>query len=135
MRKFGRTSQNIRFAGKTEFTHPTGGLIVDDRESDDLAGLSQQTGVPVDDVRVALGAFDWLFPIDPGWIRSLQPNAALRLTAMVPWPFQGLGAFQRLVRSGRGEYVDLALSGHYTTNDLAQRHNKLVSLLDGNLDF
>jgi len=24
VRKFGRTSQNIRFAGKTEFTHPTG---------------------------------------------------------------------------------------------------------------
>lgn len=25
MRKFGRTSQNIRFAGKTEYTHPTRG--------------------------------------------------------------------------------------------------------------
>jgi len=23
VRKFGRTSQNIRFAGKTKFTHPT----------------------------------------------------------------------------------------------------------------
>jgi hypothetical protein len=28
VRKFGRTSQNIRFAGKTEFTHPTGRKVV-----------------------------------------------------------------------------------------------------------
>lgn len=112
-----------------------GGLIVDDREADDLEGLSHQTGLSVDHVRTALGAFDWLFPLDSGWIHSLQPNAALRVTAMVPWPFQGVGAFQRLVRSGRDEYGDLSLSGRYTTSDLVQRHNKLVSLLEGDLDF
>jgi hypothetical protein len=111
-----------------------GGLILDEREDDDLTGLSEQSGLPVDEVRTALGAFDWLFP-SGNWIRSLQPHASYRLTAMVPWPFQGLGAFQRLVRSGHRDYPELALGGNYTTSDLAQRHNALVRLLDGDLEF
>jgi hypothetical protein len=111
-----------------------GGLIVVDREEDDLIGLSEQTGMSPDEARTALSAFDWLFPIPNGWLYQM-PTAAYRLTKLVPWPFQGLGAWQRLVRSGQTEYSDLGLSGQYTGSDLANRHNSCVRLLEGELEF
>jgi hypothetical protein len=111
-----------------------GGLVVSDRQDDDYAGLSAQTGVPVQEIPTALNAFDWLFPTPSGWLRPVS-TAAYSVMAMAPWPFQGLGAWQRLLRSGAAEYSDLDVSGQYTRQDLAARHNSLVSLLNDELNF
>jgi hypothetical protein len=111
-----------------------GGLVITDRLQDDYAGLSEQTGIPVSDIPTAMRAFDLLFPTPNGWLRGVA-NTSYSLITMVPAPFQGLGAWQRLLRSGLDEYPQLELSGQYTTQDLIRRHNQLVSLLNDNLDF
>jgi hypothetical protein len=111
-----------------------GGLIVTDRQQDDYAGLAAQTGLPVADIPTALQAFDHLFPTANGWVREVK-TASFSVVTLVPTPFQGLGAWQRLLRSGRQEYSQLELSGQYTTQDLVRRHNRLVSLLNDEIIF
>ncbi|MFL5914900.1 MAG: hypothetical protein ACJ752_04590 [Gaiellaceae bacterium] len=111
-----------------------GGLLLSDRLPDDRAGLAAQSGLNEEDLDQALGAFDWLFPIDRGWIGQ-TPTAAYRFVKMMPWPFQGLGAWYRLMRAEVGGYEELLLRGQYTTSDLANRHNTLVRVLDADFDF
>lgn len=101
-----------------------GGLILLDREHEDYVGLAEQTGLAVSEIPSALEAFDWFFPTD-GWL-SQMPTASYRYARMVPWPFQGLGAWQRLLRAQRAEYDELGLGGQYTVTDLGSRHNSFV---------
>jgi hypothetical protein len=111
-----------------------GGILVADRLEDDYNGLSEQTGIPATEIPSALQAFDLMFPTSTGWLRNVT-NTAYSLITMVPASFQGLGAWHRLLRSGHSEYPQLGLSGHYTTQDLARRHNQFVRLLNDELDF
>lgn len=111
-----------------------GGLLIADRLEDDYSGLSEQTGIPINGIPTALQSFDLLFPTLNGWLRNVT-NTTYSLITMVPAPFQGLGAWQRLLRSGHEEYPQLGLSGDYTTQHLVRRHNQLVTLLNDELDF
>lgn len=105
-----------------------GGFILKDHEDEEFGQLSAQTGLPVDCIPAALEAFNKLFPIPDGWLREI-PNASYRLVTMVPWPFCGIGAFQRFLRKKPGAYSKLGLSGLYTARDLAKWHNSAYQLL------
>jgi hypothetical protein len=105
-----------------------GGFILNDREEEETEGLSAQTGLPAEYVPAALEAFDKLFPTPNGWLAHM-PTASYRLVKMVPWPFCGLGAWQRLKRYKADSYRELGLTGLFTVKDLAKRHNSCYELL------
>lgn len=105
-----------------------GGLILTDREQDELGELSAQAGLPEECVAEALKAFDKLFPMRDGWLKEMS-TASYRFVRMVPWPFCGIGAWQRLKRYKVDSYQELGLSGQFTANDLARRHNSCYALL------
>lgn len=106
-----------------------GGFILKDHEDEEFGELSAQTGLPVDCIPAALEAFNKLFPTPDGWLRE-PSSASYRLVMMVPWPFCGIGAFQRFLRKKPETYSKLGLSGTFTARDLAKWHNSAVQLLE-----
>ena len=106
-----------------------GGFILKDQQEEEFQELSAQTGLPVDCIPAALQAFDKLFPISDGWLREIS-TASYRLVTMVPWPFCGIGAFQRFLRKKVENYSDLKLSGQYTASDLVHWHNAGVQIIE-----
>lgn len=105
-----------------------GGFILTDRLDDEYRRLSEQTGVPVDDIPVALTAFDELFPISNGWFRQPQ-NDSRRLVQQMPAAMRGVGAYHRLLSHGVDTYSALGFSD-YTVGRLQSDHNVAVRLLD-----
>jgi len=105
-----------------------GGFILKDHQEEEFGELSAQTGLPVDCIPAALEAFNKLFPTDEGWLRE-PSSASYRLVMMVPWPFCGIGAFQRFLRKKPEGYSKLGLRGLYTASDLTNWHNAGVQLL------
>jgi hypothetical protein len=110
-----------------------GGMLVHDRLSDDYAGLEMQTGVPAAEIPTALSAFDALFPTG-GWLKPVG-RTSYSVVSMMPHPFQGIGAWQRLLRAGAQDYPALGLTGQYTASDLAARHNMFVRVVNEDFDF
>jgi hypothetical protein len=107
-----------------------GGFWLADREDEELGWLSRQTGVPRDEVRAALGAFDDLFPLPEGsWIVPVK-NSPVRLTKMMPLAFRGVGAVQRLRRHGALDYDRFGV-GARGRRCLIAWHNGLIQLLAG----
>ena len=107
-----------------------GGFILNDREGQEFKEMSLQTGLPTEHIPAALEAFDLLFPLPGGrlWLTSTN-QASYRFVRMVPGPFRGIGAFQRLKKSGMEEYRDLKLGGQYTVHDMGTWHNAAARLL------
>ena len=107
-----------------------GGFYLTHREDDELGWLSRQTGVPRDEMKTALGAFDDLFPLPTGsWIVPVK-NSPLRLTRMMPLAFRGVGAVQRLRRRGARNYDGFG-AGALGRRNLIAWHNGLIQLLAG----
>jgi hypothetical protein len=101
VRKFGRTSQNIRFAGKTEFAHPTGG---------GSAVLEDPTGRRARWLRLAgrcvfLLFLGWLLAIVLGGL-GLMPVAGIPF-AHVLRPSQGPPALAKLPQPRQPSASDL----------------------------
>jgi hypothetical protein len=107
-----------------------GGFYLADREDEEFGWLSRQTGVPRDDVKVALAAFDDLFPLPAGsWIVPVK-NSPLRLTRMMPLVLRGVGAVHRLRRYGARNYDGFRV-GSAGRRNLIAWHNGLVRFLAG----
>jgi hypothetical protein len=107
-----------------------GGFFLADRAEEEFAWLSEQTGIPRGEIRLGLAAFDDLFPLTAGsWIAPLR-NTQLVVAKMVPAPFRGIGALQRLRRYGARAYEDLGYDP-YTTTGLNRWHRSAVELLGG----
>jgi hypothetical protein len=105
-----------------------GGFLLRDRKETEFKWLSEQTGVPVEEVPNALKAFDILFPIPGGeWFVTPGPTHATVLK-MMPFWMRGLGAVQRRRRYGVEDYYKLGYKD-YTGTDLAHWHNALIDLL------
>ena len=105
-----------------------GGFYLEDRADQELGWLSEQTGVPLGEVRTALHAFDDLFPMQgSSWLVPLR-GTSIVAAKMVPTAFRGIGAMQRLKRYGVGHYRDLGYR-NATSRQLVDWHNSTVGLL------
>lgn len=105
-----------------------GGFILLDRQEAEYERLSQETGVPVNEIPAALTAFDKLFPVGGGWFR--QPSSSQRrVLMMMPAAMRGIGAFRRLLMNGVTEYKDLGYKDS-TTWHLGQDNNAGAKLLN-----
>lgn len=105
-----------------------GGFYLADREDQELAWLSEQTGVPQGEVRAALHAFDDLFPMQgSSWLVPLR-GTSIVAAKMVPTAFRGIGAMQRLKRCGVRHYRELGCSDA-TSRQLVDWHNSVGALL------
>ncbi|MEX0875494.1 MAG: hypothetical protein WD646_01675 [Actinomycetota bacterium] len=105
-----------------------GGFILGDHEEKDIENLAAQSGIAVENVPHALSAMDLLFPLEDGWIAGTS-TANYRVTKMMPWGLEGIGAFHRRVRYECEEFDELATTGRYTAHDLAKWNNYGVALL------
>jgi hypothetical protein len=105
-----------------------GGFILTDREQQEFELLAKETGVLVDDIPIALTAFDKLFPVAGGWFK--QPGYDQRRVLMqMPAVLRGMGAFRRLAMYGVDGYDKLGYKDS-TGNHMAQDHNAGASLLN-----
>ncbi|HUS47351.1 MAG TPA: hypothetical protein VM098_04490, partial [Phycisphaerae bacterium] len=105
------------------------GFILMDYEEREYQLLSEKTGIPVDEVPTALGAYDELFPHEGGWLAHWS-SSNIRFLEIFPRPFMGIGAFlRRRVYTDAGQYRDLALSGQHTHTDLVKWNNLGVRVL------
>jgi hypothetical protein len=107
-----------------------GGFMLKDRIDEETKVLAKQTGLQPEEIPIALSTFDTFFPRADGrsWLVDGTAQSQIRLVRMVPTPFQGLGAFQRMVRYGIKDYSELGYKD-YTTQDLVKWHNAAVALL------
>jgi hypothetical protein len=105
-----------------------GGFYLADRADEEFRWLSEQTGIPASEIGEGLAAFDDLFPLSEGsWITQLG-STNLRIVKMVPMPFRGIGALQRLRRYRVRTYEKLGYTD-YTARDLSRWHQSTVALL------
>jgi hypothetical protein len=108
-----------------------GGFLLLDRLEEEHAWLGEKAGLPVAEVPRALEAYDVLFPTDAGWFKDLSPNSHIRLLAMMPVPYHGMGANLRRLRYAPDQTYDgISLEGNYTRNDLVRWNNNLVAYLE-----
>ena len=98
-----------------------------DRQDEEFAALSEETGVPVDEIPEALQTFDELFPAGDSWFTE-QKGTHFRLLKMTPVQFRGMGAFHRLHLYQVEKYSDLGYK-NYTGNDLTKWNNAGSKLL------
>jgi hypothetical protein len=104
-----------------------GGFILMDRQDEEFAELSRQTGVPLSEVPDALQAFDKLFPMPDTWFgKPAQTN--FQLLKMMPVHFRGIGAFHRLNLYKAKTHDDLGYTD-YTGSDLRKWQNATAQLL------
>ena len=98
-----------------------GGFILLDYEKQDFEFLAEKTGLCVDQIPLALEAFDILFPNEnSGWLMDLSGYGInIKILKMFSTPFIGLGAtVRRYYYSDNSSWENLKLSGKYTLRDL-----------------
>lgn len=117
------------------FVFVMGGFILKDKLEEEYHVLSVLSGVPEDEVGIALSAFDCLFPLESGsWLMD-RPNTTIKILKFMPLPFSGIGAnFRRIYYRQDGGSADFAhlkdvLSGRYTVGDLIKFNNLAVEYL------
>ena len=104
-----------------------GGFVLRDREDVEYGWLSDQSGVPKDEVAAALQAFDYFYPIEGSWFATPGPTHC-KMIKMMPWAFLGLGSHHRLTAYGLTDYVEFGYSD-YTATDMARWHLHAYELL------
>lgn len=105
-----------------------GGFLLKDRLDEEYVQLEKETGVPANEIPVALTAFDEVFPVPNGWFRE-PPGDARRVLILMPAPMRGIGAYRRLRRKGIEHYKELGC-GENTASRMGGDHNCVVRLLD-----
>jgi len=89
VRKFGRTSQNIRFAGKTEFTHPT-------PRSRAVSAWLRGSRWPREEAKLPANRH-----LSPAWVPTEAPTVRALERASAPFELEGAGPGERnLCESG-----------------------------------
>jgi hypothetical protein len=105
-----------------------GGFLRKDRLEEEYAALTKETGVPVEEIPLALSTFDKLFPTTGGWFRE-PANDSRRVLMLMPAAIRGIGAFRRLGLANVDGYAKLGFTDQ-TTNRLSWDHNVSARLLD-----
>jgi hypothetical protein len=109
-----------------------GGFILTDRKEDEYSALSAQTGVPVEEIDIALSVFDELFPSAAPW--HVQPSYDTRsVLKLMPAAMRGIGAYSRTLLYGIDKYKDFGFKDE-TELRMGKDHNTCVRLLDGTND-
>ena len=103
-----------------------GGFLLSDRLDEEYAQLAKETGVPIEEVPIALSSFDEIFPIKNGWFRETHGR---RLIILMPAAMRGLGAVRRKVTEGVPSFTDLKCA-EVTKEMIARDNNSLATLLD-----
>lgn len=105
-----------------------GGFLLKDRLDAEYSHLERETGVPKDEIPLALSAFDRIFPTPNGWFR--EPDAdSRRLVMLMPSSMRGIGSLRRRAQYKAKEYKDLGYRDE-TTYRLVGDHNTTVRLLE-----
>jgi hypothetical protein len=107
-----------------------GGFLLKDRLDEEYACLEKETGIPRNEIDIALSAFEKLFPVKGGWFREPR-NDSRKLLILMPAAMRGLGAFRRRVLIDVENYSDLGYHDS-TTARLSLDHNAGAQLLDCN---
>jgi hypothetical protein len=105
-----------------------GGFLLKDRLDQEYADLEKETGVPLEEISVALSAFDKFFPTPGGWFRE-PGNDSRRVLMLMPAAMRGIGALRRRVRLGVKEYSEMGYT-NYTASRLNSDHNSGARLLN-----
>lgn len=124
------------------FTYMMGGFILDDLRDGEFELLSKVSGVPKDEVAVALGVFDILFPLDNNWLRNIG-YTNISYQNMMPTQFMGIGAnfrrsYYRDSDTEEGEAYEALfkkLSGDYTCKDMLLWNQSAYSILSLSKDL
>ncbi len=107
-----------------------GGFILKDYEEKEYKILSQKTGIPIDEIPIALECYQILFPIDGGWFKDMSPNSNIKCMKMFPVPFMGVGAnYRRLLYTESKKFEDIKIPGMYTSSDLVKWNNLTIDVL------
>lgn len=105
-----------------------GGFLLKSEMDEEYAQLEKETGVPVNEIPLALSAFDEIFPTPGGWFRE-PPNDPRRVVILMSSAMRGIGAYRRRLHRGVEEYEHLK-SAAPAPERLAGDHNAAVRLLD-----
>lgn len=118
------------------FTYVMGGFILTDLEEAEYRYISENTGIPVDEIPNAFDSYNKLFPANDGtWLHNL-PYSNIVMHRFFPPSFCGVGANHRLElhfnESGK-TYDDLEklVSGRNTMKDLIKWNNLGYEVLKG----
>jgi len=114
------------------FLYTWGGFFLLDRLDQEYERISKETGVPVEEIPVALKAFDLLFPVDGGWMRKCS-TAKHWLVMLTPAALRGIGSARRLDMYGCKGYSDLKYTD-YTGADLSRDNNATYRILSCKTD-
>lgn len=76
------------------FTYVMGGFILTDLRDKEYAYISENTGIPVEEIPNAFESFNKLFPKPGGWMFTM-PRSNIEWHRFFPIPFSGVGANHR----------------------------------------
>jgi hypothetical protein len=105
-----------------------GGYLLNDNRGEEYAQLERETGVPVDEIDLALSAFDQIFPLRSGWFRDVEEGRR-SVVILMPPAIRGLGAHRRRIAAGAEQFSDLAYHD-LVKRSLINENNDLARLLD-----
>jgi hypothetical protein len=111
-----------------QFLWGWGGFYLDHRREEEFAWMGTYSGIPTEEVPVALSAFDQLFPAPSGWLTTAGWTD-VRITRMVPTYFQGLGAHHRRQEYELQDGFGSIGGAQYTASDLSRWNNTAVAFL------
>lgn len=108
-----------------------GGFILEDKKAEEYKLLSEITGIPESEIDNALSAFDILYPVDEGWLKSV-PKTSIKILKFMPSPFCGIGVNLRkdiyCEHKTLDELKDIFTTG-YTYNDMIRYNNLAYAYL------
>lgn len=109
------------------FTYVMGGFILTDLREQEYKYISDNTGIPVEQIPSAFASYNKLFPKQDGWMFNM-PRSNIEWHRFFPLPFCGIGAnHRRFIYLGKENqtYDELGkmLKGEKTMADLVKWNN------------
>lgn len=112
------------------FTYVMGGFILTDLRDKEYTYISENTGIPVEEIPNAFDSFNKLFPKPGGWMFAM-PRSNIEWHMFFPIPFSGVGANHRRFIHLQGfseenkTYKELAklINGQKTMADIIKWNN------------
>ncbi|MCW3105198.1 MAG: hypothetical protein JWO09_3638 [Bacteroidetes bacterium] len=112
------------------FTYVMGGFILTDLRNEEYKYISENTGIPMEEIPNAFGSFNKLFPKEGGWMFSI-PRSNIEWHRFFPLAFCGVGANHRRFLHLKNlnsedqtyEELDKLLGGRKTMADLIKWNN------------
>ncbi|MBB4684636.1 hypothetical protein [Amycolatopsis jiangsuensis] len=107
-----------------------GGFVLTDQIDDEHAWMSEESGVPVDEIASAMLAFDKFFPSSSSWITDFS-GSKLSVVKLVPAYFRGIGCHRRNVRYNWDNSLKSVLLSKYSKQCISKWNHSAVQFLAG----